>query len=453
MEATKIFIVEDDPWYAEIIQYHLNLNPDNEVHIFKSGKECLANLHKKPTVITLDFSLPDMNGNEIMRKIKEINPDIPIIIISGQDDITTAIELLKEGAYDYIVKDDDTKSRLWITLKNLRDNLELKEENQQLREEVKKKYSFSNIIIGKSDSIQDVFMVMDKTIDSNITVSITGETGTGKELVAKAIHYNSTRAKHALVAFNVAAVPEDLLESELFGHEKGAFTGANTRRIGKFEAANKGTLFLDEVSEMNMNMQTKLLRVLQEREITRIGSNSNIKVDVRLITASHKNLVEEVKNGNFRQDLYYRLIGIPVHLPPLRERGSDIILLANHFADTFCKENNREMVQFSSESRKKLLSYKYPGNVRELKAIIEMAVIMSNSNEIKPENITFSTLDTLSETFNQDMTLEEYNIMIIKHLLERNNNNAIKVSKILGIGKSTVYRMIKKHNIPYPGLN
>jgi DNA-binding NtrC family response regulator len=452
MESFKIFVVEDDPWYAEIIEYHLNLNPEYEVYKFTTGRECLANLYKKPSVITLDFSLPDMRGDQILKKIKETNPNIPIIIISGQDDITTAIELLKKGAYDYIVKDDDTKDRLWISLKNIKENLVLREENTQLKEEVIKKYEFNEIIKGNSDAIKGIFKIMAKTIDSNITVSITGETGTGKELVAKAIHYNSTRKKQALVSINVAAVPKDLLESELFGHEKGAFTGANTRRTGKFEAANKGTLFLDEIAEMDLNMQSKLLRVLQEREISRIGSNSNIKINIRLITATHKNLVEEVKKGNFRQDLYYRLIGIPIHLPTLRERSNDILLLAKFFSDNFCSENNKEKHSFSQYAQKKLLKHSFPGNIRELRSIVEMGVIMSDTTEIQADDITFSTLDLVSDFFQLETTLENYNVMIVKHLLDKHNNNAIKVAQILGIGKSTIYRMIKKHNIPYPNL-
>ena len=333
MEPFKIFIVEDDIWYGEILQYHLSLNPDYQIEKFVTGEELLKNLYKRPDVITLDYSLPDMNGQKVMKKVKENYPDLPIVIISGQEDVSTAVSLLKEGAYDYIVKDDDTKERIWNTVKNIRENQNLKKEISQLKEEIVQKYAFEKVIIGNSPAIKKVFKLMDKATKTNITVSVSGETGTGKELVAKAIHYNSARSKKSFVAINVSAIPKELIESELFGHEKGSFTGATARRIGKFEEANKGTLFLDEIGEMDVNMQAKLLRVLQEKEFTRVGGNAMVKTDVRVIVATHKNLAEEVKKGNFREDLYYRLLGLPIELPPLRDRSNDILLLAKHFSD------------------------------------------------------------------------------------------------------------------------
>lgn len=261
-----------------------------------------------------------MNGDELLKQIRENSPDTKVIIISGQEDVKVALDLLKKGANEYIVKDEDTKDRIWNALKNLRENIQLKQEIEILKEEVSRKYDFSNSIIGNSPVVQLVFSMMEKAARTNITVSVTGETGTGKELVAKSIHYNSTRKSMSFVAVNLAAIPKDLLESELFGHEKGAFTGAIARRIGKFEEASKGTLFLDEIGEMDINMQAKLLRALQEKEIVRVGSNDIVKVDVRIIVATHRNLLEMVKNGSFREDLYYRILGLPINLPPLRER-------------------------------------------------------------------------------------------------------------------------------------
>lgn len=443
----KIFVVEDDPWFADIIEYHILLNPENVVEKFSSGEDCINNLYKNPTLITLDFNLPNMKGEQVLKKIKAYNPDLPVIIISGQENISTAIQLIKQGAYDYITKDENTKDRLWTIMSHLQKNLNLKQENVILKEEVGKKYKFENIIKGNSKALKDLFGIMNRAIDNKITVSITGETGAGKELVAKAIHYNSSRRNKPFIAINVGAVPEGLLDSELFGHEKGSFTNAFNRRIGKFEEANKGTLFLDEIAEMDMSMQTKLLRVLQEKEIFRVGSNKPIKIDVRLITATHKNLKEEIKSNSFRKDLYYRLMGLPIHLPPLRDRDQDILILSKYFIDEFCKENNKAKVSLSPEAKKKLLSYPYPGNVRELKAIVELAVIMSDNEIITEDEVTFDNSDSTADLLLEEKTLDRYTVDIIKHFLNRYDKDAILVAKKLGVAKSTIYRYIKKFDL------
>jgi len=447
MKQLHISIIEDNEWYADLLEYHLQLNPDYTVSKYTNGDDFLKNLFPKPDVITLDYSLPDIKCETLINKIKEHDADIPIIIISGQEDINTAINLLKKGAYDYIVKDEDAKDRLWNTIKNVREKLQLRSENEQLREEVGKKFDFSQIIVGNSDPIKKLFTLMGKTVDSSISVSISGETGTGKELVAKAIHFNSARKKQAFVAINVGAIPSELIESELFGHEKGSFTGAIQQRIGKFEEAHKGTLFLDEIGEMDANTQTKLLRVLQERELVRVGGNKKIKIDVRVVTATHKNLAEEVKKGNFRQDLYYRLMGIPVKLPPLRERNKDILILSQHFANEFTKENKRKKVNFSPEAKKKLMTYAYPGNVRELKAVIELSIIMADENEIKDTDIHFESFDSAANFLSEETSLENYTIKIVKHFLDKYDQNGVIVAQKLGVAKSTIYRMIKKHNL------
>jgi two-component system response regulator AtoC len=438
-----IFIVEDDEMYSKVLEYQLNLNPDYEVKVFHNAKDCIKNLHEHPAVVTVDYTLPDMNGGDLLKRVKTISPQSQVIIISGQDNIETAIDLLKLGAYDYIVKNNEAKSRMWNSVNNIRQNFGLKEEIETLREEIVHKYEFDNLIIGNSDSIRKVFTLMDKATKTNITVSVTGETGTGKELVAKSIHYNSDRNKKTFIAVNVAAIPRDLIESELFGHEKGAFTGAISRRIGKFEEADKGTLFLDEIGEFDLNLQSKLLRVLQEREITRVGGNQNIPIDVRIITATHKNLAEEVKKGNFREDLYYRLLGLPIYLPPLRDRDKDILIIAKHFIDQFCQENKLPVMQLSVEARNKLLSYHFPGNVRELKAVIELAIVMSNHDTIQPEDITFNEFGTAQDFLLLEKTLEEYNRSIIQHFLDKYDHNVLLVARKLDIGKSTIYRMIQ----------
>jgi DNA-binding NtrC family response regulator len=444
MNNYKIFVVEDDPMYARILSYHLSQNPDYDVETYESGKACLSNLYKNPDLITLDYSLPDLSGLETLTKIKEFNNDLPVIIISGQSDINTAVNLLKEVAYDYIVKDEEAKNRLWNTVKNIREHINLKREVENLREEVGKKYTFNKGIIGNSKGIKRVFSIMEKAARTNITVSITGETGTGKEVVAKSIHYNSPKADKPFIVVNVSAIPKELIESEMFGHEKGAFTGADRRRIGKFEQANGGTLFLDEIAEMSLPMQAKLLRVIQERELSRVGGNEIIKFNTRIIIATHRNLLDEVKKGNFREDLYYRLLGLPIDIPPLRERGNDIILLARYFIKTFCKENQLDELKLTQDAQEKLLNYPFPGNVRELKAVIELAAVMAMEDTITKDDISFHKINEMSDLLSKEMTLDEYNARIVSAYLNKYNGNITEVASKLNIGKSTIYRMKKQ---------
>jgi DNA-binding NtrC family response regulator len=445
MENTiRIFAVDDDPTYRKFLEYVLSLNPDFESHFFASGNECIKNLHLKPNIIALDFTLPDMSGEEVLMKVKQFNPYIQVIMVSGQDKIGTAVKLLKLGAYDYIIKNEDTKDRLLNAINNASKNISLTEEINSLRTELSEKYEFEKSIIGKSQAIKKVFAMLEKAVSTNIIVSISGETGTGKELIAKAIHYNSMRKKEPFVPVNIAAIPRELIESELFGHEKGAFTGAVTRRIGKFEEAQKGTIFLDEIGEMDLNLQAKLLRVIQEKEITRIGGNNTIKLDVRVLVATHRNLAEEVKKGNFREDLYYRLLGLPIILPPLRERDSDVMILSKFFLKEFCAENGMEQLRFSKKAQEKLLSYHFPGNVRELKSVVDLAAVLADSSEIEAEDIKFSSILDENKIAFDEMTLKEYNFKIIKYMLEKYDNNVIKVAKKLDIGKSSIYRYLKE---------
>ncbi len=443
-ETVKIFAVEDDPTYVKFLQYVLSLNPDYEVKVFTTGKDLLDHLHEKPAIVTLDYSLPDTNGVELLKKIKSLDPNLNVIVVSAQEEVGTAVDLLKLGAYDYIIKNEETKDLLLHSIRKGLQNVKLVNEINTLKEELSEKYEFGKIIIGNSKAIKSVFSLLEKAVKTNITVSVTGETGTGKELVAKSIHYNSPRKKQPFVPVNIAALPPDLIESELFGHEKGSFTGAITRRIGKFEEAQNGTIFLDEIAEVPLNLQAKLLRAIQEREITRIGGNAIIKLDVRIIVATHKDMAEEVKKGNFREDLYYRLLGFPVWLPPLRSRENDIIIIAKHFLVNFCKENEMDPLVLSKEAQEKLLYYNWPGNVRELKSVVELAAVMANEKEILPEDIKYSSV-IKDDSFNyENMTLKEYDFKIIRHYLDKYNNNVIEVAKRLDIGKSTIYRYLKE---------
>ncbi len=439
-----IFVAEDDEWYNKLLVYNLSLNPDYVVKSYTKVGDLMNDIHLNPDVVTLDYRLPDMLGDEALRRIKQYNQDIEVVVISEQENIETAVELLKSGAYDYLVKSKDIRDRLLNTINNIRKNRGLQQRISKLENEVQKKYDFQSSVIGNSSIMQKVTTLMGKALETNITVTITGETGTGKEVVAKAIHYNSTRKNKPFVAVNMGAIPEGLIESELFGFEKGAFTNAHTRRIGKFEEANGGTLFLDEIGDMDLAMQVKLLRALQEREITRIGGNNTVKIDCRIIVATHRNLQEEVKKGKFREDLFYRLFGLPIELPPLRDRDKDVLILAKHFVEQFCKENNMATKSISTDAQKKLMGYAFPGNVRELKSVMDLAVVMSNEHEIKGDDIMLSSFDALPEVISEDLTMREYELRILHTYLKRYDNDIKKVAEKLDIGQSTIYRMLKE---------
>jgi two-component system, NtrC family, response regulator AtoC len=439
----KIFVVEDSEWYNKLLVYTLSLNPDYEIKSFFNGNDFLKCLHESPDIVTLDYRLPDMTGLELLNKIKQENSEAQVILISEQSDIDMVVTLLKMGVVDYITKSDDIRERLLNTVKNIRDGIGMKREISTLRKEIQKKYDFTKSIIGESPAIKVVFERIEKALATNITVVISGETGTGKELVAKAIHYNSSRKDRALVAVNVAAIPSELIESELFGHEKGSFTGASIRRIGKFEEADGGSLFLDEIAEMELNLQVKLLRVLQEKEIVRIGSNNPVKTDCRIIVATNKNLKEEVRKGNFREDLYYRLLGLPIELPPLRDRGNDVLILAHHFIEIFCAENNIRTKKLSEKSKMKLLSHSFPGNVRELKSVIELAVTLSDEGEIEPADIILDAAEAVSYTSEDQLTMKEYELKIIKATLKKSSMDIKAAASKLDIGVSTIYRILK----------
>lgn len=440
----KVIVVEDNEWYNKLLVHSISLNPDYAVTGYHTAEEFLQHLSENPQVVTLDYKLPGMTGDALLKKIKAYNEDIEVIIISEQENIETAVELLKSGAYDYLVKTKDIRDRLLNTINNIRKQASLKEKVSQLQQEVAHKYDFQHSIIGNSTAIRKIFTLLEKAIETNITVTVTGETGTGKELVAKAIHYNSKRKSKPFVAVNIAALPSELIESELFGHEKGAFTGASARRIGKFEEAHNGTLFLDEIGEMDLPLQAKLLRALQEKEVTPIGSNKVIKMDCRIIVATNRNLKDEVKKGRFREDLYFRLFGLPIELPPLRERDNDVLLLAKYFITQFCKENGMKEKTLGSDAQKKLLSYRFPGNIRELKSVIDLSVVMSNTQEIGADDIMLGTDDVLPEVMGEEVSLREYNHRILQTYLKKYDNNINLVAQKLDISPSTIYRMLKE---------
>lgn len=446
-QSFLISVIEDNAWYNKLLVHTLSLNPDFEVKSYADASSFLKDIdNNTPNLVTLDVKLPDMSGVELFEKIRQYNPSIKVIVISEQSQVQTAVDLLKNGAYDYIVKEKDIKTRLHHSINKARNNKQLEDKIAVLEKEVINKYDLSKTILGNSAPMQNVIKLVEKTLENNITVVITGETGTGKEVVAKAIHYNSLRKNKNFVAVNVAAIPSELIESELFGHEKGSFTGANNRRIGKFEEANGGTFFLDEIGELDLSLQAKLLRALQEKEITRVGSNTPIKFDARVIVATHRNLKEEIKEGRFREDLFYRLMGFPIELPPLRSRGQDVLVLAKHFIKEFCSENKVPVKTLSEEARNKLLSYHYPGNIRELKSVIEYALVIGNGPEILAEDIAFISDELNPDNVNVELTMRQYELKILASFLKKYNNDVKLVAEKLQLGQATVYRMIKELN-------
>jgi len=447
MQQFRIFVVEDDPWYGKILEYQLSQNPDHTVTLFTTGKECIKNLSSKPDLISIDYSLPDIDGVGLLKAIKDYDSNIPVVVISGQEDVNTALTLLKKGASDYFIKDDSTIELLLNALKNAKERHSLRNEVETLKEELGHKYDFSKAIVGNSEPMKRIFSLLEKAASSNINVYITGDTGTGKEVVAKSIHYNSDRKKKPFVAVNMAAIPSELVESELFGYEKGAFTGAQGRKIGKFEEANKGTIFLDEIAELDLSLQSKILRVLQERELTRVGGQEKVTLDVRLIVATHKNLPNEIKAGRFREDLFYRIMGLPISLPPLRERGNDILLLARHFLDEFCKANKMAPISITNEAKEVMMKYHYPGNVRELKSVIDLAAVMCSNHMLDSADLYFTSITADEQFTSVEKTLKEYTNDIIQHFLKKYNNNVVTVAKKLGIGKSTIYKMINDKEV------
>jgi len=439
----KIFVVDDNGMFIKVLCKHLSENENYELVPIMSGRECLSRLVEKPDIVSLDYTLPDSNGRDLLMQIKSELPDTQVIIVSGQGDINTAIELLKIGAYDYIVKGIDTREKISIAIEKIIEKVELTNENKILKQAIKKEYNFKSLIKGNSKAIENVFALMDKAVQANINVSVIGETGTGKELVAKGIHYNSKRSNMPFVPVNISSIPDTLIESELFGYEKGAFTGAESSKPGKIELADGGTLFLDEIAEMNLSTQAKLLRVLQERELSRLGSNKVIKFDVRIIIATHRNLSEQIKKGEFREDLYFRLLGLTIDLPPLRDRGNDCLLLAKHFVNDFCDDNDMEHKIISRQTQEKLQSYHFPGNVRELKALMELACVLADGNIIEPVHLNINPLNLHQNLLSNEKTLQEYDEEIVRYFVSK-YKSVREAARRLGIGKSTIYRYIQE---------
>jgi two-component system response regulator AtoC len=444
MKRVKILVVDDEPIVRESLHDWLT-DTGYEVSTAENGPKALEIVEEeRPGIIIADLVMPGMDGIELMKRAKAIDPSVEVIIITAYASISTAIAAMKEGAYDYIEK-PFCPERAELLIEKLAEHRKLVEENLSLRLRLEDHYRFENII-AKSPKMQRVIEVIKIVAKSNATVLITGESGTGKELVARAIHSQSHRRGKPFVAVSCAALPESLLESELFGHEKGSFTGAYAQKKGKFEFASGGTLFLDEVGEMSANIQVHLLRVLEEKEFARVGGNQPIKVDVRVVSATNKDLKKAVASGEFREDLYYRLNVVAIELPPLRERKEDIPLLAQHFLNDFAVENQKRITGFSPEATEFLLGYDWPGNVRELENAIERAVILAKDSiitvaELPQENMSLGRSGSLGKNLKE---VEKDHIMDV---LNETGGNYSEAARILGITRMTLYNKVKEYGL------
>ncbi|MCJ7580028.1 MAG: sigma-54 dependent transcriptional regulator [Candidatus Aminicenantes bacterium] len=437
---TKILIVDDEEIVRESLRDWLE-SMGYAVDIASDGEEALQKIKSKSFKILLtDLIMPGMDGIELMKKAKKIVPTISPVIITAHATVQTAITAMREGAHDYIEK-PFCPEKVELLMKNLIVHQELIEENISLRRQIDNRYQFEGII-AKSPSMLKIIELIKTVAPSNATVLITGNTGTGKEVIARAIHQQSPRHGKPFIITSCAALPESLLESELFGHEKGSFTGAVEKKEGKFEAADKGTFFLDEIGEINANTQVHLLRALEEKKITRVGGNQETSVDVRLIAATNKDLKTLIKQEKFREDLYYRLNVVTIHIPPLRERQEDILPLADFFLRKYSEENKKTNKIFSPEFISFMLNYSWPGNVRELENIIERSVILSKGNVIAldelPQDLTHPTPE-------KEKTVEKVMKNHILSVLKETGGNITKAAKILGIQRMTLYNKLKKY--------
>jgi len=446
----KILVVDDEETHRSMIETVL-LPEGYEISHAGDGQEAVQYVEERYyDLILMDIRMKKMDGISALKKVKEISPGIPVIIMTAYASIETAIKALKSGANDYMIKPVDIEELKLLVKKNLH-HYQLEQENRFLKERLDEQFHFDNII-GKSPQMRKLFETMSLVAPADATVLITGESGTGKELIANAIHLNSNRQDRPLVKVNCAALPETLLESELFGHEKGAFTGAIARKKGRFEMAHNASIFLDEIGEMPLSTQVKILRVLQEREFEPVGSGNTVKVDIRVIAATNKDLEEEIKEGHFREDLFYRLNVVSLNIPPIRERKDDIPLLADYFLKRYAEKNQRLIKGFTPRAMDLLMRYDWPGNARELENVIERAVILSRENSITPAEFP-RTIQDLDEN-NDDIqfitpgkSLKEVERQMIIRTLEETGGNRTHAADILGISRRTLQLKLKEYGI------
>ncbi|RMF77844.1 MAG: sigma-54-dependent Fis family transcriptional regulator [Nitrospirae bacterium] len=456
----RILVIDDEPLIVKLLKHNLE-KMGYEVLAAGNGREGLEVVEREPVdVILLDIMMPEMDGMEVLRRLKAAERPVMIIMLTAKATIDTAVQCMKEGAHDFLSKPFDM-DRLQITIRNALHTLRLSRQVEHLRAEVSEKFRFDQII-GKSRGIKQVCNLVAKVLDVDITVLITGESGTGKELIARAIHYRGRRKDGPFVTVNCAAIPENLLESELFGHERGSFSGAVARRTGKFEQADGGTIFLDEIGEMDLALQAKILRVLQEREVERVGGHGAIPVDVRVVAATNRNLEELIQEGKFREDLYYRIAAFPIEVPALRERRDDIPLLAHHFLKQAAADCNKRLEGFTDRAMEALMAYDWPGNVRELENVISRAALLATTHEITCDDLPSlrrgltegptpkaepveSIVDLLPKE--DILPFEVVEERIIRHALALADGNVTAAANRLQISRATLYRKLKSYGI------
>ncbi|MEE0132299.1 MAG: sigma-54 dependent transcriptional regulator [Treponema sp.] len=441
-----ILIIDDEKNIREGLSAALELD-GYSVKLAANGAEGLALIEKGDIdLVITDLRMPGISGEEVLAKVRGESPGIPVIVLTGHGSIDTAVDAMRNGAYDFLTK-PLSLDRLSLIVKRALAGRELEIRHSSLQQELDAKTSFESII-GKSTEMQRIFQMVRKAASTKAAVLITGESGTGKELIANALHNLSLRKDKPFIKVHCAALSETLLESELFGHEKGAFTGAVAQKRGRFELANTGTIFLDEIGEINQNVQIKILRVLQDKRFERVGGEETLEVDVRVIAATNRNLEEEIAQGRFREDLFYRLNVVHIQVPPLRDRKDDIPLMLNAFLDEFNRENNKSITGFDARSRSALYKYDWPGNIRQLRNCVESAVVMCSGNEITLEDLPPTVRGAAESNVIQvpvGITMAEAEKIIIQQNLASNQGNKTKTADILGIGRKTLHRKLEEY--------
>ncbi len=459
MPRFRILVIDDEAAIRDSLRMTLEYE-GYEFLAAATGQEGLALVEREaPDLVLLDVKMPGMDGIEVLERLRNMNESLPIVVISGHGTISTAVEATKKGAFDFIEK-PFASERVLVSIRNALDQRQLRDENKSLKKAVEIRHQ----MVGESGGLKQVMAAVARAAPTNATVLITGESGVGKELVARTIHRNSLRSRERFVQVNCAAIPEELIESELFGHEKGSFTGATEKQVGKFEQADRGTIFLDEVGDMSAKTQAKVLRVLQEGEVERLGSARTIKVDVRVIAATNKNLEEEIEKGYFREDLYFRLAVIPIHVPPLRERPGDISLLVRHYADSFSRENNARPKRVTQAALDALSRYRWKGNIRELRNTVERMIIMTAGDTIDvadlPETVRhpspaasggpapkpLSEADAAKAGTLREFKENSERAFLVGKLRE-NGWNISKTAEIIGTPRSNLYKKLEQYQI------
>jgi two-component system nitrogen regulation response regulator NtrX len=456
MPKPRILVIDDE----SAIRDSLRMTLEYEGYEFigaATGQEGLALVERdNPDLVLLDVKMPGMDGLEVLDRLRNMNEALPVVVVSGHGTISTAVEATKKGAFDFIEK-PFASERVLVSLRNALDQRQLRDENRSLKKEVEVRHQ----MVGESQGLKQVMAAVGRAAPTNATVLIQGESGVGKELVARTIHRNSLRSRERFIQVNCAAIPEELIESELFGHEKGSFTGATEKQVGKFEQADRGTIFLDEVGDMSQKTQAKVLRVLQEGEVERLGSARTIKVDVRVIAATNKNLEEEIEKGGFREDLYFRLAVIPIHVPPLRERPEDVPVLVRHYMEYFSRQNNVRPKRISSLALDALMRYRWKGNIRELRNTVERLIIMTSGDTIEladlPENVRSPSAGTSPPRPVNDSesakagTLREFKEnaerAFLVGKLRENGWNISKTAEVIGTPRSNLYKKLEQYQI------